>query len=591
MFNNSFLKQFLIWRYRNISDRTFILVLSAFIGFASGLAAVLLKNAVHLIKATLLEGLVRDMYTYLFFLFPIIGIILTIVVIKYIIKRKVADGVPSTLYTISRQNGIMKPHHMYSSIITSALTVGFGGSVGLEGPAIATGSAIGSNISRLLKLNYKTTILFIGCAASGAMGAIFNAPIAALIFSLEVIMLDLTLSSLIPLLIASFCASLTSYFFLGNDVLFHITLKETFLLKDIPFYILLGITAGVVSLYFTKTNLFLSKQIGRIKNNWIKAIICGIILGDLIYSFPALYGEGYDFINTLLAGNFNELLNNSLLSFYTHKAYIIPLLFIMLVLLKSVATTVTLSAGGNGGLFAPSLFTGSMLGFLFAFVVNDNNISTLSVTNFTLAGMAGTIAGIMHAPLTAIFLVAELTGGSQLFIPLMITSAISYITIKSFEPHSIYTLQLAKRGDLITHHKDKTVLTLLKLEKVIEKNFISVKPDERLRDLVVAIKSSARNIFPVVDDDNNFLGLVPLDNIRDIMFDQEMYDKVYIRDLMIDPPTVIALGDQMEEVMNKLKSTGLWNLPVVDKGKYLGFVSRANIFNAYRQLLIEVSED
>jgi CIC family chloride channel protein len=480
---------------------------------------------------------------------------------------------------------------MYSSIITSAITVGFGGSVGLEGPTVSTGSAIGSNLSRLFRLNYKNTILFIGCATSGAMAAIFNAPIAAMIFSLEVLMLDLTLSSLIPLLVASISASLTSYFFMGKDVLFHFNLQESFVLKDIPYFILIGILCGLISLYFTKLHTFTLGLFKKMSNIWLRAVIGGSLLGLLIYLLPPLYGEGYVTVNTLLSGNYVDVIKNSFLEPFAQNPFIIILFFGILTLVKVFATSFTLGAKGVGGIFAPSLFLGSILGFFFAFTLNSFGFDKLSLINFTLVGMAGTLAGILHAPLTAIFLIAELTNGYELILPLMITSALSYITIKTFEPHSLYTSQLAHRGELITHHKDKAVLTLLKLEKVIEKNFVPVSPDDSLRELVKAIKNSSRNIFPVIDKEKNFLGLVPLDNIRNIMFEHELYDTVLVSELMIDPPLVISLEDSMEDVMNKLKDTGLWNLPVVSHGKYLGFVSRANIFNAYRKLLIEFSED
>lgn len=588
---DKYINNILIWRHKHINERTFVILFSALIGFLSGFAAVVIKDSVFFIKELLVNGFIQEYHTYLFFAFPLIGILLTVVIVKYLIKQDLGDGVPTTLYAISRQNGYMKPHHMYSSIITSAITVGFGGSVGLEGPAVSTGAAIGSNISRYFRMNYKNTILFIGCAASGAMGAIFNAPLAAIIFSLEVIMLDLTMSSLIPLLIASACASLTSYFFTGRDVLFHFTLKEGYTLKEIPFYLLLGILAGLISLYFTKVHFFIGKQFRKIENIYTKAITAGLLLGVMIYFLPPLYGEGYQTINSLLAGHYTETLRHSIFVSQSADPQTFILFFGLLVLVKVFATSITLHGRGVGGIFAPSLFLGGSLGFLFAYVIRFFKLGNISITNFTLVGMAGTMAAILHAPLTAIFLIAEITSGYGLIIPLMITSAIAYITIKYFEPHSIYTHQLAKQGDLITHHKDKAVLTMLKLEKVIETNFISVKTDETLRDLVKAIKESKRNIFPVVDDENNFLGLIPLDNVRNIMFDYDLYDSVYVKDLLIDPQILINLNDSMEEVMNKFKNTGLWNLPVVEKGKYLGFVSRANIFNAYRKLLVEFSED
>jgi len=598
---DKYLRLFIGWRLKHIKDRPFILFLSALIGFSTGLAAVLIKNSVHLIKTFLTSDFATSYENYLYFAYPAIGIFISMIIIKYLIRQRVGHGIPVTLYAISKGGSIIKKHNMFSSIITSAFTVGFGGSVGLEGPTVATGASIGSNIARALHLNYRTRTLLIGCAASGALAAIFKAPIAAIVFAIEVIMLDLTLSSLVPLLLASSVAALTSYFFQGRDVLFHINISDDFLFREVPWFILLGVFTGFVSVYFTRAYINIGKTFEKVKNSYIKVGLGGIILGTLIFLFPPLYGEGYESINSLLNGNFTFLLETSL--FYSFKDSL-PIVFgflLLLIFFKAIATSVTLNSGGIGGIFAPSLFLGSTLGFLFASVVNwlstitwlnsIVNIKNISVANFALVGMAGTIAGILHAPLTAIFLIAEITGGYELFVPLMITAAISYSTIKYFEKHSVYTYQLAKRGELLTHHKDKTVLALLEIDKLIEKNFISIEPDQNLADLIKIIKNSVRNIYPVVDEKGNFLGLVPLDNVRKIMFDQELYNKVFVRDVMIQPNASVSSEDNMDIVMDKFKSSGYWNLPVIDEGKYVGFVSRANIFNAYRKLLIEFSED
>ncbi|MFC2114100.1 chloride channel protein [Bacteroidota bacterium] len=592
---DKYLRLFIGWRLKHIKDRPFILFLSALIGFSTGIAAVVIKNSVHLIKTFLTSDFATSYENYLYFAYPLIGIFISMIIIKYLVRQQVGHGIPVTLYAISKGGSIIKKHNMFSSIITSAFTVGFGGSVGLEGPTVATGASIGSNIARALHLNYRTRTLLIGCAASGALAAIFKAPIAAIIFAIEVIMLDLTLSSLVPLLLASSMAALTSYFFQGRDVLFHINISDNFLFREVPWFILFGVFTGFVSVYFTRAYIKIGKTFEKVKNSYVKVGIGGIILGTLIFLFPPLYGEGYESINSLLNGDYTFLLETSL--FYSFKDSL-PIVFgflLLLIFFKAIATSVTLSSGGIGGIFAPSLFLGSTIGFLFASVVNWLStilpIKSISLSNFTLVGMAGTIAGILHAPLTAIFLIAEITGGYELFVPLMIIAAISYSTIKYFEKHSVYTYQLARRGELLTHHKDKTVLALLEIDKLIETNFLTLEPENKLSDLVKVIKDSVRNIYPVIDKNGSFLGLVPLDNVRKIMFNQDLYDKVYVRELMIQPNASVSSGDNMDIVMAKFKSTGYWNLPVIDEGKYIGFVSRANIFNAYRKLLIEFSED
>jgi CIC family chloride channel protein len=592
---DKYIRAFIIWRLKHIKDRPFILILSAFIGFTSGLGAVLIKNSVHFIQSLLTKGFARDYHNLLYFAYPVIGILLSVLIARFIIKQRVGHGIPTVLYSISRQNGLIRKHNMFSSIITSALTVGFGGSVGLEGPTVATGAAIGSNIGRALHLNYKTRVLLIGCAAAGAMSAIFKSPVAAIVFAIEVIMLDLTLSSLVPLLLASISAYVTSYLFLGDGILFHFKLIDAFNYANIPFYIILGVLAGVTSVYFTRMYMYVGRFFEKFKNAYIKVAIGGTLLGVVIFVFPSLYGEGYETINSFLEGNVSGVLETSMFYEYRENIYIVLGFLFLMVFFKVIATASTFGSGGVGGIFAPTLFIGSTIGFFFAYGFNSISsslgLSPISLSNFTLAGMGGTIAGVLHAPLTAIFLIAEITGGYELFLPLMITAAISYTTIKYFEPHSVYTIQLAKRGELMTHHKDKAVLQMLKLEKVVEKNFIKVKPDNTLGDLTKVIKKSARNIFPVVDEKGIFLGLVPMDNIRDIMFNHEMYDKVLVKELMIQPNSVVTSEDTMDTVMKKFKTTGYWNLPVCENGKYIGFVSRANIFNAYRDLLIEFSED
>jgi len=586
-----YLRNFIAWRLKNIKDKPFIMILSALIGLLTGLAAVILKNTVHFIQDVLVKQFSDLDINYLYLFYPMIGILLTVLIIRYLIKKSVDHGVPATLFAISRKNAILPVHNTYSSIITSAFTVGFGGSVGLEGPSVSTGAAIGSNVGRLIRLDYRTRALLMACAASGAMAALFKAPIAAVIFSIEVLMLDLTLASMIPLLLSSSVAVLTSYFFFGRDVLFHPQLQEAFKFNEILYFILLGAFTGFVSVHFTRGYQAVGKVFSKIKGTYNKIWTGGILLGVLIFIFPPLYGEGYESINALLRGEFQELLKSSFFLPYKDNLWIVMAFFALLVFFKTFATAATIGSGGIGGIFAPSLFLGATLGFLFAIFFNTVFNLNISVIAFTLVGMAGTITGVLHAPLMGIFLIAEISSGYELIIPLMITAAISYSTARYFDKYSIYTSHLAKSGDLLTHHKDKIVLTLLKVPDLIEKNFNKVKPDESLKHLVKVIKESTRNIFPVVDENGNYLGLIPLDNIRKIMFEQELYDQVFVRDLLIQAEETVSPDDNMDMVMDKFKRSGHWNLPVVDNGKYCGFVSRANIFNAYRKMLIEFSED
>jgi len=586
-----YLRDFLAWRMRHVKDKDFILFLSAVIGLVTGLVAVTIKNFVYIIKSLLTKGFENYYFNFLYFLYPVAGILIVVLIIKYIIRHPIGHGIPGIFLAISKKNAIIKKHNMFSSIITSVLTVGFGGSVGLEGPSVVTGAAIGSNLGKTMHMDFRSRTLLIGCAASGAMAAIFEAPIGAMLFSIEVIMIDLTISSLVPLLLASSIAVLTSHFFLGKDILFHFNLQDEFLFSDIPFFLFLAIICGLISVYFTKVFIKVQSLFDKISNSYYKILIGGLLLGTIIFFLPPLYGEGYESINALLSGSFDELMQRSIFSGFTHNAFVIMIFFLLLILSKVFATSLTLSAGGVGGLFAPSLFLGSVTGFFFAATLNYLNLAHLSLSNFTLVAMCGTLSGILHAPLTAIFLIAEVTGGYELFLPLMLTAAISYVTVRYFTPYSIYTYQSSIRGEILTHHKDKTVLTLLKVENLVETNFITVHPDQNLRHLVKVIKDSVRNIFPVVDEEGNYLGLIPLDNVRSIMFDQESYDTVKMRELMIQAKESVSLDDTMDNVMEKFKSTGYWNLPVIHKGKYLGFVSRANIFNAYRKMLIEFSED
>ena len=486
---------------------------------------------------------------------------------------------------------MIKSHNNFSSIIASTLTIGFGGSVGSEAPVVLTGASIGSNLGRMFHMNQKIITLMVGCGAAGAIGGIFKAPMAGMVFTLEVLMLDLTMASLIPLLISSITGASVAYFFMGKGVLLSYDVTAPFVISNIPYYIILGIFAGLVSLYFTRFSMYLESLFDKVTNSYRKMLIGGLSLGVLIFLFPPLYGEGYNTIQALLDGNHTDLVNNSVFYFLKDNYWLLLGYVVLILVFKVVASTVTTGSGGVGGIFAPSLFLGGVSGFLVARVLNGLNFVKLSESNFTLIGMAGMMAGVMHAPLTAIFLIVEITGGYALFIPIMITATIAYLTIMYFEPHSIYTKRLAKRGELITHNKDKAVLTLMKLGKVIETDLKRVDPNATLGELVKTISQSQRNIFPVVDEDGKLLGIVLLDDIRNIMFNPEMYDDTYVHDLMIMPPAILDANAPMDKVMRRFEETGAWNLPVVQDDKYFGFVSKAKIFNVYRRVLVHYSDE
>ena len=585
---DSLLAKFLIWRARHIPQRQFILILSVFVGFVTGLVAVTLKNVTHFIQEQVSNGYFTEYYNPYYFVFPIIGILLTLLV-KRIINKPVGEGVPAVLYSISKRNGILKPHRMFGSIFTSIFTVGFGGSVGLEGPSVSTGSAIGSNLGRMMHINFKSRIVLMSCASAAAISSIFNAPIAAIIFTIEIFSLDLTFGSLIPLLLASVSGAVTSIFIQGNDYLFHFKYISPFEVADVPFYVLLGVLCAFVSLYFNRVYLFFDNYFSGLKKRWFKVLLGGGLLGLLIFLIPPLYGEGYETINNLLDGNIEGVIERSFLYDYATSDYLILILLVGLVLFKVFATTFTLGGGGVGGVFAPSLFIGASFGYVFSSFVNQFNWVNLSTSNYTLVGMAGLMAGVLHAPLTAIFMIAEITGGYELFIPLMLVSAISFLVTRKFKPHSIYTLQLAKRGELITHDKDQAILTLLNIDKVIETDFTPIQPSMTLRELVKIVGSSKRNLFPVVDNEHQLMGMLSLDHFRHIMFDQSLYDETIVSELMIAPPAIIQKGEPMNQVMQKFQTSGAWNLPVAQEGKYIGFVSKSKLFSVYRRKLIEFS--
>jgi CIC family chloride channel protein len=585
-------RKILIWRYKHISERQFIYILSILVGFLAGLGAVILKNLTHFFQHLLEGSLVRYYHHSFYFLFPIIGLAIVYFIIKYIIRNKVSHGIPSTLFAISKKKGIMKRYQMFASILTAPITVGFGGSVGLEGPTVATGAAISSNVARLFHLNQATRSLLIGCAAAGALSSIFKAPIAAIIFAIEVFSLDLTIASMLPLLLASLSAIITSRFFFGSDVLLPFQIEDAFKIQDIPFFMILGVIIGLVSIYFTEVYERIQKLFDKIGSPIKRLLVGGIGLGILVYFIPPLYGEGFEVINNLLAGNPEEALKNNFMDLDLTNVWIVILLLFGLVFFKIIASALTFGAGGVGGIFAPTLFMGSVMGNCVAKIINATGFANVSESNFTLVGMAGLMAGVLHAPLTAIFLIAELTGGYELFIPLMLTAAISYSIAKYVHPYSVYAMQLGRKGELITHNKDHAVLTLMDINRVIESNFVAVYSDMNLESMIKkAVVKSNRNIFPVISEkDKRLIGIILLDDLRPIMFDQTLYKSVFARDLMQNPPEIIVIGkDKMTDIMKKFKESGAWNLPVVKNDRYIGFISKSKLLTAYRNKLIEVT--
>ena len=591
---NTVLTRFLIWRIKHIPQKQFIYLASIIVGVLSGLAAVVIKNATHFIQLLLEGKLINEYHTAFYFIFPLIGLFLVFAIVKYVLKFQPTQGIPATLFSISKRKGLMKQIQMYASLILAPITVGFGGSVGLEGPTVSTAAAMSSNLSRLLHMNQATRTLLIGCAAAGAMSSIFKAPIAAIIFAIEVFSLDLTLVSLIPLLLASVAANLTSYLFFGSDVLLPFKISETFTIGDLPLYILLGVVAGFVSIYFTVVYDKIQQFFDGFDSPLKRLLIGAFGIGLLVYLIQPLYGEGFDLINNLVQGNPEKALQNSFFNIDPTNAWALIGLLLGLVIFKVIASAITFGAGGVGGIFAPTLFMGSILGFCFAKIINTLSFlsNPVSESNFTLVGMTGLMAGVLHAPLTAIFLIAEVTGGYQLFLPLMITAAISFSLANYFVPHSVYAMELGRKGDLITHNKDHAVLTLMNVKSVIEKNFVTIYTEMTLGEIVHnAIIKSNRNIFPVLDRETKQLqGIILLDDLRPIMFDQSLYNNVTAQELMKNPPAIINLEeDKMTVVMKKFQETGAWNLPVISENKYIGFVSKSKLLTAYRRKLIAFS--
>ena len=587
--DNTLLRKFLLWKYKHISERQFVYLLSVLVGFLAGIGTVTLKNLTHYIRLLFELDFFKNYQNSLYFIFPLIGLFLVYVIKQIWLKKHIGHGISSTLYAISKLGGIIPRYNIYAALITAPLTAGFGGSVGLQGPAVSVGSALGSNAARLFRMNTKTRMLLIGCAAAGAMASMFKAPIAAIVFAIEIFSLDIAFTSLVPLLLASVSAVVTSYLFLGTDVLLRFELTDKFLVNDIPFYILLALVTGLSSVYFSKVFFAITNFFKQFESRAVRLIIGGLAIGTLLYFVPPLYGEGYGIMNNLLKGDHLAAIGTTPFDLDLSNIWIVIGLLLGIAIFKAIAMTTTFGAGGVGGVFIPTLVMGSVLGNAFAKIINNLGLDfQISESNFTLIGMTGLMAGVLHAPLTAIFLIAEITGGYELFVPLMIVSAISFAITKYYVSHSIYTLKLAQRGELMTHDKDKNVLMVLDINTVIETNFIILKPEMTLGCILKnAVAKSSRNHFPVVNENHEFLGVIRLDDIRHMMFDTTLYDKVDASSLMHADAGIINFDeDNMQVIMDKFKSSGAWNLPVIKGGKYYGYISRSKLLTAYRQQLI-----
>ena len=570
-----------------------MLFMSFLVGLACGLAAVVLKNTVHYtyLFITDTKWFAVDRSNFLFLVYPMVGITLTVLILKYFIKDDLSHGVSKVMYAISRKKGHIKPHNTYSSIITSSITVAFGGSVGLEAPIVLTGSALGSNLGRIGRLSTKNTIILVGCGAAGAIAGAFKAPIAGILFVFEVLMLDLTMTTAIPLLISAITSSMISYFFLGKEVQFTYDVTSNFELIKIPGYIFLGIISAFVSLYFLRSTKWISSKFKKI-TQWRRLVIGGISLGILIFLFPPLFGEGYAALSVLLESDTNTLFNNTVFYSYRENEWMLLGILIAIVILKAIATSVTTSAGGVGGTFAPSLFIGGFTGFFVGRLINMSGLLVVEESNFALVGMAAVMSGVMHSPLSATFLIAEITGGYALFAPLMIATTISYIVVKPLNRYSIYADELAAEGNLMTHNKDKSALQSIDKRKLIETNFIPLLYESSLRDIAQAVQQSTRSFFPIIDKNNNFLGIVLIDDVRKLLFKPEYYDVYGVKDFIrYSEYFIVDISDPLEKIVSKFKGANRYTIAVVDDGKYIGFMSRANVYAEYRKFVSTFSEE
>lgn len=578
--------------FHRMPERNAMIILALFVGVSCGLAAVTLKLAIVYIHHLLTSWFDGEAYNFLYLIYPGIGMLVAMLFVKYVVKDNIGHGVTKVLLAVSKNESKIRPHNMWSSMIASSVTIGFGGSVGAEAPIVYTGAAIGSNVARYMGLSYKNMTILLGCGAAGAVAGIFKAPLAGVLFTLEILLFNISMTSILPLLLSTISATVISYIFLGYKPPFECTITP-FTLGNIPFYLILGLFCAACSVYFTRTTLWLEDKIKSIANPMTRWVISALGLGLLIFLFPPLFGEGYEYLHEMLNGGTIDLEGQTVLSFFLRTSWLVPVFFFMVLLLKVFSMSFTNAGGGVGGTFGPTLFIGAISGFVVSRTINlIAGAGLVPEQNFVLVGMAGLMAGVMQAPMTAIFLIADMTGGYNLLIPLILTSTVSYAVTRSIEPYSIYTKRIAKRGELLTHDSDQAVLTLLKTSDLIESDFKTVRIDATLRELVESVALSSRNIFPVVDSRNHFQGFVSLEDIRRDMFKYELYDTLHVYNFMKSAPAYVYVDEKMDSVMRKFEQTEAWNLPVVDHERsYIGFVSKSKIFSAYREQLKQVSHD
>ncbi len=567
-------------------------MLSLFVGVSCGLAAALLKSAVEFIHHSLTSWFDGEAYNFLYIVYPGIGMLLSLLFVKYVVKDNIGHGVTKVLLAVSKNESKILPHNMWTSVAASSVTIGFGGSVGAEAPIVYTGAAIGSNVARYMGLSYKNMTILLGCGAAGAVSGIFKAPLAGVLFTLEILLFNISMTSILPLLLSTISATVVSYILLGDTLPFECTLSP-FTMHNIPFYVLLGLFCSGCSVYFTRMTLWLEDKIKSVERPFVRWAMSALCLGLLIFLFPPLYGEGYEHLHELLNGGMINLEGQTVLSFFMRTPWSIPIFFMMILLLKVFSMSFTNAGGGVGGTFGPTLFIGAIAGFVVSRTINlVGGGPVVPEQNFVLVGMAGLMAGVMQAPMTAIFLIAEISGGYQLLIPLILTATVSYGVTRTMEPYSIYTKRIAKKGELLTHDSDQAVLTLLKTDELVESDFSTVRIDASLGELVEVVAASRRNIFPVVDSKNHFQGFVSLEDIRRDMFKKDTYDTLHVYNFMKSAPAYVYVNEKMDSVMRKFEKTGAWNLPVVDSDRtYIGFVSKSKIFSAYRDQLKQVSHD
>ena len=569
-----------------------MIILALFVGVSCGLAAVTLKLTILYIHHGLTSWFDGELYNFLYLIYPGIGMLIAMLFVKYVVKDNIGHGVTKVLVAVSKNESKIKKHNMWSSMLASSVTIGFGGSVGAEAPIVYTGAAIGSNVARYMGLSYKNMTILLGCGAAGAVAGIFKAPLAGVLFTLEILLFNISMSSILPLLLSTISATVISYICLGDKPPFECSLTP-FALGNIPYYLILGLFSALCSVYFTRMTLWLEDKIKSVQRPFVRWAMAAGCLGLLIYLFPPLFGEGYEYLHELLNGGTIDLEGQTILAFCLREAWLVPVFFLVVLLLKVFSMSFTNAGGGVGGTFGPTLFIGALAGFVVSRTINlIGGAPVVPEQNFVLVGMAGLMSGVMQAPMTAIFLIADMTGGYELLIPLILTSTVSYAVTRSIEPYSIYTKRIAKKGELLTHDSDQAVLTLLKTSEVIESDFLTVRIDATLRDLVEKVSQSKRNIFPVVDSRNHFQGYVSLEDIRRDMFKYELYDTLHVYNFMKSAPAYVYVDEKMDSVMRKFEQTGAWNLPVVDAQRtYIGFVSKSKIFSAYREQLKQVSHD